>query len=58
MDVVCLGKKMCKEMRGRKIMEIDGSSGGMCMRNIADIPKISKIRAAFGLSGEIAALNE
>ena len=27
-------------MRGRKIMEIGGSSRGMYIRNIADIPKL------------------
>jgi hypothetical protein len=30
LDVICLGKKMCKEMRGRKIMEIGGSFRESC----------------------------
>jgi len=28
LDVVCLGKKRCKRIRGRKIMEIGGSLRG------------------------------
>ncbi|MHA1886883.1 MAG: hypothetical protein ACTSX0_02560, partial [Promethearchaeota archaeon] len=41
-------KKRCKWMKGRKIMEMCGSFRGMCVRNTADMPKISKIRATFG----------
>ena len=37
LDVVCLGKKRCKMMRGRKIIEMGSSSSVGYMRNIADI---------------------
>jgi len=34
-------------MKGREIMEICGSFRWVCIRDIADIPDISKIRAVF-----------
>ena len=43
-SLVCLRKnKWCKKMRKRKIMEIEGSSRGMYMRNVADISELYAI---------------